>query len=203
MTLAAKPLRDCGARPYCRSRSPSPRELVRDARAAVLPEFWEGHPARAPVMIAVRKGASNVRTNIDMVGIARGTAEVGRARRTVKGRWAILHASWVNLRGDKAITVIFEEAAPAEVAPVIMSAYGLTGREQTICELVCQGLPTRQIADRLHLTTDTIQDHLKSVFDRTGVHSRGELVAAILQREYLPRAIAGDPLGRSGAVVAR
>jgi|SRR5712691_4430233 len=125
------------------------------------------------------------------------------AARTVKGRWAILHASWVNLRGDKAITVIFEEAAPAEVAPVIMSAYGLTGREQTICELVCQGLPTRQIADRLHLTTDTIQDHLKSVFDRTGVHSRGELVAAILQREYLPRAIAGDPLGRSGAVVAR
>jgi DNA-binding CsgD family transcriptional regulator len=112
--------------------------------------------------------------------------------RTRTGHWAMLHASWMNLRGDKAITVIFEEAAPAEVAPVIMSAYGLTGREQTICELVCQGLTTRQIANRLHLTADTIQDHLKSVFDRTGVRSRGELVAAILQREYLPRAISGD-----------
>ena len=69
--------------------------------------------------------------------------------------------------------------------------------------LVCQGLPTRQIADRLHLTTDTVQDHLKSAFDRTGVHSRGELVATILQRDYLPRAIAGDPLSASGAFAAR
>ncbi len=104
------------------------------------------------------------------------------------GRWAVLHASWMNSLGDKAIAVIVEEAAPAEVAPVIMSAYGLTEREKTICGLVCQGLPTRQIADRLHLTTDTVQDHLKSVFDKTGVHSRGELVATILQRDYLPRA---------------
>jgi DNA-binding CsgD family transcriptional regulator len=115
------------------------------------------------------------------------------------GRWAVLHASWMNSGGDRAVTVILEEAGPAEVAPVIMSAYGLTDREKTICGLVCQGLPTRQIGDRLHLTTDTVQDHLKSVFDRTGVHSRGELVATILQRVYLPRAIAGGPLTRSGA----
>ena len=119
--------------------------------------------------------------------------------RARSGRWAVLHASWMNSAGSKAITVIVEQAAPADVAPVIMSAYGLTDREKTICALVCQGLPTRQIADRLHLSADTVQDHLKSVFDRTGVHSRGELVAAILQRDYLPRAMAGDPLGRSGA----
>ena len=87
-------------------------------------------------------------------------------------------------------------------SPVIMSAYGLTDREKTICGLVCQGLPTRQIADRLHLTTDTVQDHLKSAFDRTGVHSRGELVATILQRDYLPHAVAGDPVSPSGAFAA-
>jgi DNA-binding NarL/FixJ family response regulator len=80
-----------------------------------------------------------------------------------------------------------------------MTAYGLTAREQTITALVCQGFPTRQIASQLHLTTDTVQDHLKSVFDRTGVRSRGELVATILRRDYLPHAIAGDPLNRSGA----
>ena len=122
--------------------------------------------------------------------------------RASSGRWAVLHASWMNSAGNKAIAVIVEQAAPAEVAPVIMSAYGLTDREKAVCGLVCQGLPTRQIADRLHLTTDTVQDHLKSVFDRTGVHSRGELVATIFQRDYLPRAIAGDPLGRSGAFAA-
>jgi DNA-binding CsgD family transcriptional regulator len=108
--------------------------------------------------------------------------------RTRSGRWAVLHASWMNAHAGRAITVILEEAAPAEVAPVIMAAYGLTDREKMICGLVCQGLSTRRIADRLHLTSDTVQDHLKSVFDRTGVHSRGELVAAILQRDYLPHA---------------
>ena len=122
--------------------------------------------------------------------------------RTRSGRWAVLHASWMNSGAEKAITVILQKAAPAEVAPLIMAAYGLTGRERTIAALVCQGMSTRQIAGRLHLTADTVQDHLKSVFDRTGVHSRGQLVAAILQRDYLPRVISGHPLGPSGAFVA-
>jgi DNA-binding CsgD family transcriptional regulator len=122
--------------------------------------------------------------------------------RTRSGRWAVLHASWVDPGAGRMIAVIVEEAAPAEVAPVIMTAYGLTDREKTITGLVCQGLPTRLIAGRLHLTTDTVQDHLKSVFDRTGVHSRGELVATVLRRDYLPHAIAGDPLSRSGAFAA-
>ena len=98
--------------------------------------------------------------------------------------------------------MIIEAAAPAEMAPMIMLAYGLTDREKIITGFVCQGLSTRQIAGRLHLSADTVQDHLKSVFDRTGVHSRGQLVATILQRDYLPRAMAGDPLNRSGAFAA-
>ncbi len=51
----------------------------------------------------------------------------------------------------------------------------------------------------MHLTIDTVQDHLKSIFNRIGVHSRGELVAMILQRDHLPRTIAGDPLNQSGS----
>ena len=99
--------------------------------------------------------------------------------RTRSGRWAVLHASWMTSQAEKVVTVIIQEAAPADVAPLIMAAYGLTDRERTISALVCQGMSTRQIAGRLHLTADTVQDHLKSVFDRTGVHSRGQLVAAI------------------------
>jgi len=47
-----------------------------------------------------------------------------------------------------------------------------------------------------------MQDHLKSVFDRTGARNRGGLVAMILQHDYLPRAIAGDRPGPSGAFAA-
>ncbi len=119
--------------------------------------------------------------------------------RTTSGRWAILHASWLTAPAEKLITVIVQDAAPAEVAPLIMAAYGLTDRERTISALVCQGMSTRQIAGRLHLTADTVQDHLKSVFNRTGVHSRGQLVATIFERDYLPRAIAGDAVNPAGA----
>jgi hypothetical protein len=45
---------------------------------------------------------------------------------------------------------------------------------------------------------DTVQDHLKSVFNKTGVGSRTELVATILRQHYLPRAKAGHPVGVNG-----
>jgi DNA-binding CsgD family transcriptional regulator len=98
----------------------------------------------------------------------------------------------------EATAVIIEEPSPAELAPVLMMAYGLTKQEQALTGLVCRGLSTNEIADRLHITPHTIQDHLKSIFEKTGVSSRRELVAAILQEQYLPRAMAGQALGPSG-----
>jgi DNA-binding CsgD family transcriptional regulator len=119
--------------------------------------------------------------------------------RTPSGRWATLHASWMSYPPEDTIAVIIENATPNEVAPMIMMAHGLTDRERMITALICRGLSTRLIADRLHLTADTVQDHVKSIFSKTGVHSRGELVATILQRDYLPRMAAGDPIDPSGA----
>jgi hypothetical protein len=53
--------------------------------------------------------------------------------RTASGRWLVLHAS--RLRATEAegqIAVIFEEARPSEIAPLIVDAYGLTRREGEI-----------------------------------------------------------------------
>jgi ATP/maltotriose-dependent transcriptional regulator MalT len=57
----------------------------------------------------------------------------------------------------------------------------------------------RAIAERLHITSNTIQEHLKSIFEKTGVSSRRELVAVILQEQYLPRLMANRPIGPSGS----
>jgi DNA-binding NarL/FixJ family response regulator len=99
---------------------------------------------------------------------------------------------------DGPIAVIIEAAPAAEVSPMIMTALGLSARERTIAGHVCRGLATRAIANRLHVTVDTVQDHLKSIFDKTGVHSRGALVATILQQDYLPHANSGERVHPSG-----
>jgi DNA-binding NarL/FixJ family response regulator len=99
----------------------------------------------------------------------------------------VLHASRLSLSEGPGVAVIVQEPSPAEVAPILMLAYGLTSREQVVTGLVCRGLSTRELADRLHITPNTLQDHLKSIFEKTGVCSRRELVAVILQEQYLPR----------------
>ncbi|HEY7076477.1 MAG TPA: helix-turn-helix transcriptional regulator [Solirubrobacteraceae bacterium] len=122
--------------------------------------------------------------------------------RTRAGRWAVLHASGLPMADGQAVAVIIDEPSPAEMAPLLMLAYGLTKQEQAVTRLVCRGLSTRELADRLRITQNTVQDHLKAIFEKTGVGSRRELVATILQEQYLPRAMAGQRIGRSGSFVA-
>ena len=118
--------------------------------------------------------------------------------RTRAGRWAVLHASWLGVERQTTVAVIIEQAAPLEVAPVVMAAYGLTERERAVAGLVCQGLSTTEIAARLHVSANTVQDHLKPIFTKTGVRSRRELVACIVRHDYLPQIARGQRIGANG-----
>ena len=54
--------------------------------------------------------------------------------------------------------------------------------------LLCmQGVSTRQMAHTLALSPHTRQDHLKSIFAKTSVRSRSELVGQIFLEHYVPR----------------
>ena len=64
--------------------------------------------------------------------------------------------------------------------PWIAAAHGFTGRERRVTELVAQGFTTRQIAARLGLSPYPVQDHLKSILEKTGTGGRRDLVARIL-----------------------
>nr|WP_228720972.1 helix-turn-helix transcriptional regulator [Arthrobacter sp. 260] len=61
----------------------------------------------------------------------------------------------------------------------MLVAYELSAREREICREVIGGHPTTEIANHLFISVHTVQDHLKSVFAKVGVRSRGELVARL------------------------
>ncbi len=109
--------------------------------------------------------------------------------RTRTGRWAIVQGSLLGDGPDAQVAVLLETARPAELAPLIADAYGLTDRERRVTELVAQGYPTNVIGSRLHLSAYTVQDHLKSIFDKTGTGTRGELVARLFFDHYAPRLV--------------
>lgn len=119
-------------------------------------------------------------------------ARMPRARvQTQSGQWLILHASRLaDATGGGPIAVILEPAAPAEIAPLVLQAYGLTGRETQIAQLILQGRSTAEIVDALSISALTVQQHLKAVFDKTGARGRREFVALIFAQQYLPRMMA-------------
>ncbi len=119
--------------------------------------------------------------------------------RTASGHWLVLHAS--RLTGERAqgqIAVIFEVARPAEVAPLIVQAYNFTRRESEILQLVTRVLSTTEIAEALHISSNTVQDYLKAIFDKVGVRSRRELVGQLFVQQYQPRIISGRGLDANG-----
>jgi DNA-binding NarL/FixJ family response regulator len=83
--------------------------------------------------------------------------------------------------------VVIEPAKASEVAPLIVDAYELTPRELDVTRALARGLTTIEIAGELHLSRYTVQDHLKSVYEKTGVSSRGELVAKVFADHYHDR----------------
>lgn len=63
------------------------------------------------------------------------------------------------------------------------SGKGLTDREREIVTLIALGRETNQIADELHISSETVRTHVRNAMGKLGVHTRAELVAVALCTE--------------------
>lgn len=104
--------------------------------------------------------------------------------RTRAGRWLLMHGARL---GPDQVGIVFEPVAPARIAPLLMAAYGLTPREQEVTGLILRGFATAEIARELVISPQTVQQHLKSIFEKLGVRSRRDLVGKVFFNHYEPR----------------
>ncbi|MBS9374586.1 helix-turn-helix transcriptional regulator [Rhodococcus sp. B50] len=105
--------------------------------------------------------------------------------RTLDGEWAVLRAAIFDETGRVVMT--FERARLPEIVTLVTAAYGLTPRESEVLVEVLAGRSRNEIASRLFISPYTVQDHLKSIFTKTGVNSRRSLVSRLACTEYMPR----------------
>ena len=170
-------------------------DSINAAAPALIADIAEaGHAATSGTLpTAVLAVAAQARA------AAHGTGTQPARGRTLtrSGRWLVLYGSVIGEAG-KQVAVIIERAGPHELAAVIMNAYGLSAREREVTRLVLRGRPTNVIAATMKLSPYTVQDYLKSIFDKVGVRSRRELAGVIFREHYAPRTWHGDQLSADG-----
>ncbi len=99
------------------------------------------------------------------------------------GRWLTLRAARigdVESAGERDIAVTIEQTSPAERVALFARASALSGREADIIAHLMTGADTRELARKLFLSEHTVQDHLKSIFAKTGTHNRRALLSLVL-----------------------
>lgn len=106
---------------------------------------------------------------------------------TASGSWLLLYGTRLSGGPDGRTAVIIQPAAGSDVAPLVALAYGLSDRESQVARLCIHGQSTKQMAETLRVSPYTVQDHLKSIFEKTGVRTRGELVGQVFLEHYVPR----------------
>ncbi|CAN5822018.1 LuxR C-terminal-related transcriptional regulator [soil metagenome] len=111
------------------------------------------------------------------------------------GEWYTLRASLAepDSSGMCASITVIEPTSRSGESESAWRHYGLTPREREVVRLVLDGLSTKQIAARLHLSAYTVQDHLTNACEKVDVRGRHALLAKLYGAGYRPEP-ASSPL---------
>jgi PAS domain S-box-containing protein len=102
------------------------------------------------------------------------------------GRRIPLEISSVPLRdGDRVVGVFGLLSSPLEEEEHGEPHPHLTPRQAEVLRLLGQGRSTKQIAAELHLSPETVRNHVRHVFRALGVNSRLEAVAVARRGDWI------------------
>jgi DNA-binding CsgD family transcriptional regulator len=113
--------------------------------------------------------------------------------------WITLHASLPQASASSQVAIVLERSASPQTTALRLEVEGVTPREREIATLLAQGLSNAEIAEALVLSPYTVQDHIKSLFEKTQVGSRQELVARVFLDDYMPLVGKRAPLTSRGS----
>lgn len=74
--------------------------------------------------------------------------------------------------------------AVAQAGPRDLPHRRLTQRERQVLRAVCEGLASKEIAERLGVSENTVKSFLQQLFEKTGVRTRAQLVAAAIEQYW-------------------
>ncbi|MDE3091215.1 MAG: tetratricopeptide repeat protein, partial [Chloroflexota bacterium] len=75
--------------------------------------------------------------------------------------------------------------SPPHAAVAVQYPLGLTTREVEVLGLLARGLSNQQIADQLVLSKRTVHAHLRSIYGKLDVTTRGAATRAVLERKIV------------------
>jgi DNA-binding CsgD family transcriptional regulator len=104
---------------------------------------------------------------------------------TLNGRRARAVISSVSIPGDDPDRAVFAVAWLEPQLPRVIAAE-LTPRQKQVLQLLAQASSTERIAAELHLTTETVRNHIRHLLQALRVHSRLEAVV-VARRQGLIR----------------
>jgi len=96
---------------------------------------------------------------------------------------------WLGLRLTRARTTVVEIRVPS--TPFVrndaaVEACGITPRELEILELIAAGLSTKEIAERVFVSENTVKTHSRRLFDKLGAKRRTQAVQLGKERGIIP-----------------
>jgi PAS domain S-box-containing protein len=112
-----------------------------------------------------------------VLGTAPATDSTGVLVSTAGRRVAVEISSVPLMSGERVVGVFGLLEGDADETPTSPPPH-LTPRQVEVLRLLQQGRSTKKIADELHLSTETVRNHIRRLFQALGVHSRLEAVAA-------------------------